>query len=99
MQISEIRAEKIWDMYLAARKRYPLFIGISMKTEVAMDLHLEKKEASLAFRILKNRMGELRTEVRHDKDSSVRDYLKNEERILKNILAKFSGMEGETRIH
>jgi DNA integrity scanning protein DisA with diadenylate cyclase activity len=69
-----------------------------MKTEVAMELHLEKKEASLAFRILENRVRELRTEVRHDKDSSVRDYLKNEERILKNILAKFSVLEEEKQL-
>jgi len=61
-----------------------------------MDLHLEKKEASLAYRILKTRVEELRTEVRHNKDSSARAYLKNKERILKNILAKFSDMDEET---
>jgi hypothetical protein len=54
-----------------------------------MDLHLNEMEASLAFRILKNRLGELRTEVRHDKNSKERDYLKHKERILKGILDKF----------
>lgn len=56
-----------------------------------MDIHLEKQKAALAFSILKDRMKELRTEVRHDRNSSVRDYLKKKERILNNILAKFSG--------
>jgi hypothetical protein len=56
-----------------------------------MDIHLEKQEAALAFSILKDRMKELRTEVRHDRHSSVRDYLKKKERMLNNILAKFSG--------
>jgi hypothetical protein len=60
-----------------------------------MDLHLEKEEASLAFTILKNRMEEIRTEVRHDKDSSARDYLKGRERILGHILEKFSAMDRE----
>jgi hypothetical protein len=60
-----------------------------------MNLHLEKQEASLAFSILKNRLKELRTEVRHDRNSSARDYLKNKERILNNILSKFSGIRGE----
>jgi hypothetical protein len=62
-----------------------------------MDLHLEKKEASLAFDILKSRMKELRTEIRHDKDSSVRDYLKDKERVLHNILVKFSGLDKDMR--
>ena len=61
------------------------------ETEVAMTLHLEKQEASLAFNILKSRMKDLRTEVRHDRDSVARDYLKKKERILKSILSKFSG--------
>ena len=63
-----------------------------------MDIHLEKQEAALALSILKNRMKELRTEVRHDKDSSVRYYLKQKERILNRILAKFSGPGEEIRI-
>ena len=60
-----------------------------------MDLHLEKEEASLAFRILKDRMEEIRTEVRHDKNSAARDYLKGKERILNHILGKFSAIEKE----
>lgn len=60
-----------------------------------MTIHLEKQEASLAFNILKSRMEDLRTEVRHDKDSVVRDYLKKKERILRSILSKFSGMAEE----
>ena len=60
-----------------------------------MNLHLERQEASLAFNILKSRMEDLRTEVRHDKDSVVRDYLKKKERILRSILSKFSGMAEE----
>ena len=60
-----------------------------------MDIHLEKEEASLAFRIIKDRMEEIRTEVHHDKDSTARDYLKGKERILNHILEKFSVMEKE----
>jgi hypothetical protein len=55
-----------------------------------MDLHLKEQEASLVFRILKHRLGELRTEVRHNKDSQDRAYLKHKERILNSILEKFS---------
>jgi hypothetical protein len=58
-----------------------------------MDIHLEDQEASLAFKILKNRLGELRTEVRHNKDSQTREYLKHKERILNRILEKFSDVE------
>lgn len=54
-----------------------------------MDLHLDEKEAALAFRILRNRLDELRTEVRHNKDSEAREYLKYKERILNEILSKF----------
>ncbi len=58
-----------------------------------MDLHLDEQETALAYRILKNRLGELRTEVRHNKSSDHRDYLKHKERILNNILAKFSDVD------
>ena len=54
-----------------------------------MDLHLDEKEAALTFRILRNRLDELRTEVRHNKESEAREYLKHKERILNNVLAKF----------
>jgi hypothetical protein len=84
------------DMYLGSIKRY---IAIRLggtsfyETEVAMDLHLKENEASLTFRILRNRLEELRTEVRHSKDSSTREYLKYKERILNNVLSKFSGVD------
>jgi len=58
-----------------------------------MDLHLEEQEASLAFKILKNRLGELRTEVRHNKDSEGRAYLKHKERILNGIIEKFTDVQ------
>ncbi len=54
-----------------------------------MDLSLNEKEAALAFRILRNRLEELRTEVRHNKESEAREYLKYKERMLNEILAKF----------
>ncbi|MBN1848595.1 MAG: hypothetical protein JW932_08415 [Deltaproteobacteria bacterium] len=58
-----------------------------------MDLHLGEQEASLAFKILKNRLGELRTEVRHNKDSEGRAYLKHKERILSGIIEKFTDVK------
>lgn len=54
-----------------------------------MELHLEEKEASLLFRVVKNRLAELRQEVRHDKNSASREYLKHKESILNAILSKF----------
>jgi len=54
-----------------------------------MDFHLEEKEASLLLRILTNRLRDLRDEVRHNKDSEAREYLKHKERILNRIIAKF----------
>ena len=54
-----------------------------------MDLHLKPEEASLVLRVLRNRLNDLRTEVRHDKDSEVRIYLKHKERILSGVLEKF----------
>jgi hypothetical protein len=66
------------------------------RKEVAMDLHLEEQEASLAYETLKTRLEELRTEVRHNKESSAREYLKDRERILNHILAKFSGIRKAT---
>lgn len=58
-----------------------------------MDVHLEEKEASLLLRILRNRLTDLRHEVRHDKDSESREYLKHKERILNRIIAKFSEID------
>ena len=54
-----------------------------------MDLHLEEQEASLVMQVLKNRLEELRIEVRHNKDSEARQYLKRKESRLNNILNKF----------
>lgn len=54
-----------------------------------MDLHLKPEEASLVLRVLRSRLNDLRTEVRHDKDSEVRNYLKHKERILSGVLEKF----------
>ncbi len=58
-----------------------------------MELHLDEQEASLAYRVLKNRMEELRTEVRHVKHSEEREYLKHKERILNKILIKFPQLD------
>ncbi len=58
-----------------------------------MDLHLNEQEASLAYRILKNRMEELRVEVRHNKRSEDREYLKHKERILSRIIEKFPDLD------
>ena len=58
-----------------------------------MNLHLNEQEASLAYRILKNRMEELRVEVRHNKRSEDREYLKHKERILNRILEKFPDLD------
>lgn len=54
-----------------------------------MDLHLEEQEASLAFKILRNRLDGIKTEIHHDKDSEVREYLRHKEAILNGILEKF----------
>jgi len=45
-----------------------------------MELRLEEREASLLYRILKNRRDELRQEVRHNKDAETREYLKHKEK-------------------
>ena len=58
-----------------------------------MDLNLNEKEAALTFRILKNRLEELRTEVRHNKESDAREYLKYKERMLNDILDRFQEVD------
>ena len=55
-----------------------------------MEIHLEEKEASLLYKVIKNRMEDLRQEVHHDKNSESRAYLKHKTNILNGILAKFS---------
>ena len=54
-----------------------------------MDIHLEEMEASLLYRVIRNRLSELSDEVRHNKDSEVREYLKHKRRILNRVLDKF----------
>lgn len=58
-----------------------------------MEFSLEERETSLLFRILKNRLGELRQEVRHNKDSETREYLKHKERIVNRIISKFQDFD------
>lgn len=63
-----------------------------------MDLHLEDMEASLCVRVLKNRLEELRHEVRHNKNSEARDYLKHKERILNRIIEKFPELDEQAHM-
>jgi len=58
-----------------------------------MELHLEDEEASLLLRVIRNRRNEMRDEVRHSKDSEMREYLKHKERILNRILEKFPALD------
>jgi hypothetical protein len=58
-----------------------------------MQLELEENEASLVLRIVRNRLGELRDEVRHNKDSEMRSYLKHKVRILDRVLGKFPELD------
>jgi hypothetical protein len=58
-----------------------------------MDLHLKEEEASLVLKVLRNRLSELRIEVRHNKDSEVREYLKHKEHILFRVLKKFPELD------
>lgn len=58
-----------------------------------MELHLEEREASLLYRVLSNRRDELRTEVRHNKDTETREYLKHKERLINRILDKFTEID------
>jgi hypothetical protein len=82
--------ELSWGFY-----RHPPHLLTILFKEIAMDLYLDDKEAALAYRVLRNRLEEIRTEVRHDKDSEAREYLKHKEHILNDILAKFSGVDEE----
>ena len=54
-----------------------------------MQLDLTEQEASLLLRVVRNRLGELRIEVRHDHTMDSRAYLLHKERLLNRILAKF----------
>jgi hypothetical protein len=54
-----------------------------------MNLDLIEEELSLLYRVVNNRLSDLREEVRHTKDSESVEYLKHKERILNHILNKF----------
>jgi hypothetical protein len=54
-----------------------------------MQLNLTDQEASLLLRVVRNRLGELRVEVRHDHNAESRAYLLHKERLLNRILDKF----------
>ena len=54
-----------------------------------MQLDLTEQEASLLLRVVRNRLGELRVEVRHDRTMDSRAYLLHKERLLNRILDKF----------
>ena len=57
--------------------------------EVSMRIELNDEEIALVFRVIRNRMIGLRDEVRHNKDSEVRRYLKHKEKILSRVLDRF----------
>jgi hypothetical protein len=54
-----------------------------------MQLNLTDQEAALLLRVVRNRLGDLRVEVRHDRNTESRAYLLHKERLLKRILDKF----------
>lgn len=58
-----------------------------------MRLELTEPQASLVFRILRNRMDELRVEVRHEHDSDARRYLKHKESLLRDVLQKLGDVD------
>jgi hypothetical protein len=58
-----------------------------------MNLELEPREASLLFRVVRNRFVELRQEVRHTKDSEVRAYLQHKGRLLGRVMEKMQGID------
>lgn len=58
-----------------------------------MQLELEDQEASLLLRVVRNRLRDLRHEVRHTHDSEARGYLLHKERLLNRILDKFPELD------
>lgn len=58
-----------------------------------MRIELESVEASLLFRVVRNRLIELKQEVRHTTDSESREYLLHKKRILNRVLDKFQGVD------
>jgi len=63
-----------------------------------MKLLLDDQEASLLLRVVRNRLKELRVEVRHSRDSEARRYLLHKERLLNRILAKFPEIDEHARM-
>ena len=63
-----------------------------------MRLELEPQEASLLFRVVRNRLEELRVEVRHSRDAPGRDYLRHKERLLRGILDKFPAVDEQAHM-
>ncbi len=58
-----------------------------------MELELDSEETTILYRVVKNRIDELRGEIHHDHDSESRAYFKHKVAILNRILAKLP--EGE----
>ena len=58
-----------------------------------MELYLENHEASLAFRILRNRANELQREITQNQASNEIEYMKHKAQILSSILTKFSDVD------
>jgi hypothetical protein len=58
-----------------------------------MQLNLTEQEASLLLRVVRNRLRELRVEVRHDHMMDSRAYLLHKERLLNRILDKFGEID------
>ena len=73
-------------------------VATLQKKEIAMEMHLEERDASLLFKVVKNRLEELRVEVRHDKNSESRAYLKHKGNILNRIIAKFPEHDGKAHM-
>jgi len=65
---------------------------------MTITIDLDEAEASLVYRVVKNRFGELRSEIRHTKDSVSKDYLKHKERLLRKVMRKFPE-DLDTRAH
>lgn len=58
-----------------------------------MRIELEASEASLLFRVARNRLIEMKQEIRHSTDSESKEYLRHKKRILNRILDKFQGVD------
>jgi len=58
-----------------------------------MELRLEVAEASLVYKVLRNRRDELRHEVRHATDSEGREYIKHKVRLLNRVLERFPELD------